>query len=179
MVTKKGLCIRFKETDVRVTGRVSMGVIGMNLDDGDEVVGMQIDSQGEYLLVVSEKGMGKRTLTDEFKVQKRSGKGVLCYKITDKTGDLVGAKLVYDDREILLITTEGIIIRLNVNDISIIGRNTSGVKMMNIDQDSNIRVASIAKVRESSSDVSDDNDDSDDSENKDDENLENEGIDQT
>ena len=145
-----------------------MGVIGMNLDDGDEVVGMQIDSQGEYLLVVSEKGMGKRTLTDEFKVQKRSGKGVLCYKITDKTGDLVGAKLVYDDREILLITKEGIIIR-----------NTSGVKMMNIDQDSNIRVASIAKVRESSSDVSDDNDDSDDSENKDDENLENEGIDQT
>ena len=155
MVTKKGMCIRFKETDVRVTGRVSMGVIGMNLDEDDEVVGMQIDSQGEYLLVVSEKGMGKRTFTDEFKVQKRSGKGVLCYKITDKTGYLVGAKLVHDDRDIMLITTEGVIIRLSVNDISIIGRNTSGVKMMNIDQDSNVRVASIAKVRESSSDVSD------------------------
>ena len=155
MVTKKGMCIRFKETDVRVTGRVSMGVIGMNLDEDDEVVGMQIDSQGESLLVVSEKGMGKRTFTDEFKVQKRSGKGVLCYKITDKTGYLVGAKLVHDDRDIMLITTEGVIIRLSVNDISIIGRNTSGVKMMNIDQDSNVRVASIAKVRESSSDVSD------------------------
>ena len=152
MVTKKGMCIRFKETDVRVTGRVSMGVIGMNLDEGDEVVGMQIDSQGEYLLVVSERGMGKRTLIDEFKVQKRSGKGVLCYKIMEKTGDLVGAKLVHDDRDIMLITTEGIIIRLGVNDISIIGRNTSGVKLMNIHQDSNITVASIAKVRESSSD---------------------------
>ena len=149
LVTKKGQCIRFPETDVRVTGRVSMGVIGMKLDDGDEVIGMQVDTQGEYLLVVSENGMGKRTEIDEFTPQRRGGKGVRCYKIVDKTGDLVGAKLVHDDHDIMLITTEGIIIRISVSDISIIGRNTSGVKLMNIDQESDISVASIAKVRES------------------------------
>ena len=150
LITKRGMCIRFHETDVRVTGRVSMGVIGMKFDDGDEVVGMQVDTQGECLLVVSENGMGKRTPISEFKPQKRGGKGVLCYKIVDKTGCLIGAKLVHDDHDIMMITTEGIIIRLSVADISIIGRNTSGVKLMNIDQDSNISVASIAKVRTSS-----------------------------
>lgn len=150
LITKKGMCIRFHETDVRVTGRVSMGVIGMKFDEDDEVVGMQVDTQGEALLVVSQNGMGKRTMISEFKPQKRGGRGVLCYKIVDKTGCLIGAKLVHDDHDIMMITTEGIIIRLSVSDISIIGRNTSGVKLMNIDQDSKISVASIAKVRTSS-----------------------------
>ena len=149
LISKKGMCIRFHETDVRVTGRVSMGVIGMRLDEGDEVIGMQMASQGDTLLVVSENGMGKRTVITDFNVQYRGGKGVLCYKITEKTGCLVGAKLVNDGREIMLITTEGIIIRMSVDDISVIGRNTSGVKLMSIDHDSDIKVASIAKVRES------------------------------
>lgn len=149
LISKNGMCIRFHETDVRVTGRVSMGVIGMRLDEGDEVIGMQMASQGDTLLVVSENGMGKRTVISDFNPQYRGGKGVLCYKITEKTGCLVGAKLVNDGREIMLITTEGIIIRMSVDDISIIGRNTSGVKLMSIDVDSDIKVASIAKVRES------------------------------
>ena len=149
LITKKGMCIRFHETDVRVTGRVSMGVIGMKFDEGDEVIGMQMESQGEELLVVSENGMGKRTPIEEFKPQFRGGKGVLCYKITEKTGALIGAKLVNDGREIMLITTEGIIIRMSVDDISVIGRNTSGVRLMSIDQNTDIKVASIAKVRES------------------------------
>ena len=151
LVTSQGMCIRFHENDVRVTGRVSMGVIGMKLDDGDQVIGMQTVSQGECLLAASEKGYGKRTHISEFKCQNRGGKGVLCYKVTDKTGSLIGAKLVDDHREIMLITNEGIIIRMAVSDISIIGRNTSGVKLMNIDPESQIRVASIAKVRESGS----------------------------
>ena len=132
LVTKKGMCIRFKEKDVRTTGRVSMGVIGMRFDEDDEVIGMQMESQGEELLVVSENGMGKRTPIEEFKPQFRGGKGVLCYKITEKTGNLVGAKLVNDGREIMLITTEGIIIRMSVDDISVIGRNTSGVKLLSL-----------------------------------------------
>ena len=148
MVTKFGKSIRFHETDVRVTGRVSMGVIGMNLDDGDEIIGMQMDSQGETLLVVSENGIGKRTDISEFPIQKRGGKGVLCYKIVEKTGYLVGAKLVHEDHDIMMITNEGIVIRISVTDISIIGRNTSGVKLMNIDPNSNTRIASIAKVRD-------------------------------
>ena len=126
-----------------------MGVIGMRLEEGDEVIGMQMASQGDTLLVVSENGMGKRTMISDFNAQYRGGKGVLCYKITEKTGSLIGAKLVNDGREIMLITTEGIIIRMSVDDISIIGRNTSGVKLMSIDVDSDIKVASIAKVRES------------------------------
>jgi len=149
LVTKKGMCIRFHETDVRVTGRVSMGVIGMKFDEDDEVIGMQMSSQGECLLVASEYGYGKRTPIEEFNCQNRGGKGVRCYKIIDKTGDLIGAKLVDNSREIMLITNEGIIIKMSVNDISIIGRNTSGVKLMSIDPDSGIAVASIAKVRES------------------------------
>lgn len=151
LITKKGQCIRFHEKDVRVTGRVSMGVIGMKLNDDDQVIGMQMETQGPELLIVSENGMGKRTPIEEFSPQRRGGKGVLCYKITEKTGDIVGAKLVDDDHDLLLITTEGIVIRISVNDISVIGRNTSGVKLMNIEQDSDIRVASIAKVRDDGS----------------------------
>ena len=147
LITKYGMCIRFQETDVRATGRASMGVIGMNLTDQDEVVAMQVRGQGEYLLVVSEKGLGKRTGMDEFTVQNRGGKGVKCYKITDKTGNVVGAKAVNEDNEVMLITTEGIIIRIPCNGISIMGRITSGVKLMNVDSE-NVSVASIAKVRE-------------------------------
>ena len=146
LVPKQGMCIRFKETDVRATGRTSMGVIGMNLSPSDEIVGMQLQSQGEYLLIASENGMGKRTYMDEFTVQKRGGKGVKCYKITEKTGDVVGVKAVNGDHEIMMITTEGIIIQLRAEDISILGRITSGVKMINLDKD--VKVAQIAKVRE-------------------------------
>ena len=150
LVTKLGMCIRFKETDVRPTGRNSMGVIGMNLSDGDEIVGMQLDHQGDSLLIVSENGMGKRTYLDEFTVQKRGGKGIKCYKITEKTGDVVGVKAVDDEHEIMMITTEGIIIQLRMEDISTLGRITSGVKMINLDD--NVKVARIAKVREKLSD---------------------------
>ena len=150
LATKFGMSIRFKETDARITGRVSYGVIGMKLGEGDEVIGMQMASQGEYMLVASEKGYGKRTRISEFKLQLRGGKGLLCYNVTEKTGNLVGMKLLDDGRDIMLITNEGILIRMSVDDISIIGRNTSGVKLMSIDADSNVRVASIAKVRESS-----------------------------
>ncbi len=148
LVTKKGQCIRFHESGVRITGRVSMGVIGMKLEEGDEVIGMQMDSQGGTLLTVSENGMGKRTDISEFPVQNRAGKGIRCYKIVEKTGDLVGAKLVREDHDIMMITNEGIIIRISVQDIPVIGRSTSGVKLMNLDYDSDTRVASIAKVRE-------------------------------
>ena len=150
LITKLGMCIRFRETDVRPTGRTSMGVIGMNLSDGDEIVGMQLDHQGDSLLIVSENGLGKRTYLDEFTVQKRGGKGVKCYKITEKTGEVVGVKAVNDDHEIMMITTEGIIIQLRMEDISTLGRITSGVKMINLDE--NVRVAKIAKVREKISD---------------------------
>ena len=159
LVTKYGMCIRFKETDVRAMGRTAMGVIGMNLDDGDEIVGMQIDTQGDSLLIVSEKGMGKRTELDEFTVQKRGGKGVKCYKITDKTGNVVGVKAVNDDNEIMMITTEGVIIQIGMDDISMIGRNTSGVKVINLD--AGVTVAKIAKVREKISDGTQEFDDVD------------------
>ena len=149
LATKFGMSIRFKETDARITGRVSYGVIGMKLDEGDEVIGMQMASQGEYMLVASGKGYGKRTRISEFKLQLRGGKGLLCYNVTEKTGNLIGMKLLDDGRDIMLITNEGILIRMGVDDISVIGRNTSGVKLMSIEADSDVRVASIAKVRES------------------------------
>ena len=152
LVTKQGMCIRFKETDVRATGRNTMGVIGMNLSDGDEIIGMQLQSQGDSLLIVSELGLGKRTFLDEFTVQKRGGKGVKCYKITEKAGDVVGVKAVNDDHEIMMITTEGIIIQLRVQEISNLGRITSGVKLINLDK--GVKVAQIAKVREKVSDGS-------------------------
>ncbi len=146
LVTRQGMCIRFKETDVRPTGRASMGVIGMNLSPGDEIIGMQLQVQGDSLLIVSENGLGKRTYLEEFTVQKRGGKGVKCYKITEKTGDVVGVKAVTDENELMMITTEGVIIQLRVQDISTLGRITSGVKMMNLDE--GVKVAQIAKVRE-------------------------------
>lgn len=149
LVTKHGQCIRFHENDIRETGRVSMGVIGMNLTDGDEVVGMQLNTQGSQLLIVSEKGMGKRTNMEEFSVQRRGGKGVRCYKMTEKSGYVVGVKAVDHDSEIMMITTEGIVIRMKVDTISEQGRSTTGVKLINIDLDSDVKVASIAKVRDS------------------------------
>ena len=150
LVTKYGQCIRFKESDVRSTGRVSMGVRGINLLDGDEVVAMQLNTQGYYLLVVSENGMGKRTSVSEFTCQNRGGKGVKCYKITEKTGNVIGAKAVNEENEIMMITTEGIIIRLQCSDISILGRITSGVKLINLSD--GVTVASFAKVREKEED---------------------------
>ncbi len=149
LITKKGMCIRFHESDVRPTGRASMGVIGMKLEWEDEVVAMQMDSQGDSILLVSEGGMGKRTMLKEFTPQIRGGKGIKCYKITSKTGNLVGAKVVNKENEIMIINTEGIIIRLAVSDISTLGRVTSGVKLINLDP--GITVASIAKVKDGSS----------------------------
>ncbi len=146
LVTKHGMCIRFKETDVRPTGRSSIGVIGMNLSDGDEIVGMQLDHQGDSLLIVSENGMGKRTDLDEFTLQKRGGKGLKCYKIMEKTGYVIGVKAVNDDHEIMMITDGGIIIQLRMDEISKLKRITSGVKMINLDE--GMKVAKIAKVRE-------------------------------
>ncbi len=146
LVTKNGMCIRFKETDVRNTGRATMGVIGMNLDDGDEIVGMQLNTQGDSLLIASENGMGKRTELEEFNIQHRGGKGVKCYKITEKTGDVVGVKAVTDEHEIMMITNEGIIIQIPMSDVSTLGRITSGVKLINLE--SGVKVAQIAKVRD-------------------------------
>ena len=145
LVTKQGMCIRFKETDVRATGRASMGVIGMNLSPGDEIVGMQLQIQGDALLIASEQGMGKRTELSEFHLQNRGGKGVKCYKITEKTGDVVGVKAVTDENEVMMITTEGIIIQIRAQEISTLGRITSGVKLINLDK--GVKVAQIAKVR--------------------------------
>jgi len=148
LITKHGMSIRFNEQDVRATGRSSMGVIGMTLSEGDEVVSMQLTSQGEYVLVASEFGYGKLTDVNEFSAQRRGGKGVKCYKIIEKTGDVVGAKILSLENEMMIITNEGIIIRMLVSDISIVGRNTSGVKLINIDNEKGIRVASIARVKE-------------------------------
>ena len=145
LITKFGQCIRFHETDVRNTGRTSMGVIGMSLTDQDEVIAMQLASQGDSLMIVSEKGLGKCTLIDEFTPQNRGGKGVKCYKITDKTGNIIGCKAVNQEDEMMLINTEGIIIRIKVNDTALLGRITSGVKLINVDE--GVTVASIAKVR--------------------------------
>lgn len=151
LVTKYGQCIRFNEQDVRATGRTSMGVRGMNLSDRDEVIAMQISIQGEDLLIVSEKGMGKRTKMEEFTVQNRGGKGVKCYKITEKTGNVVGMKAVDEDNEIMIINTEGIIIRMKCSDISVLGRVTSGVKLINLPEGE--KVASVAKVRKASAEI--------------------------
>ena len=149
LVTKHGQCIRFNENDVRPTGRVSMGVIGMNLSYDDEVVAMQLDTQGDHILMVSEFGMGKRTALSEFTVQHRGGKGVKCYKITEKTGNVVAAKAVYDDNEVMIINTEGIIIQIMVNEVSVLGRVTSGVKIIDMDSEKkDIVVASMTRVRD-------------------------------
>ena len=149
LFTKYGQCIRFHESDVRATGRTTMGVIGMNLTDDDEVIAMQIDSQGDAVMIVSEKGLGKCTKTSEFTAQNRGGKGIKCYKITEKSGNLIGVKAVGKEDELMLITTEGIIIRIRVADTALLGRVTSGVKLINLSED--VTVASIAKVREDKS----------------------------
>ena len=164
LVTKRGQCIRFNEKDVRTTGRTSIGVRGMKIDEGDEVVAMQMDIQGPNLLMVSEFGMGKRTSIDEFAPQFRGGKGVKCYKITEKTGNVIGCKAVEPGTEIMLITTEGIIIRIGVDDISQLGRVTSGVKLMNLDSSKDIRIASIARVHEEETDEDETEEESSESE---------------
>ncbi len=149
MVTKHGQCIRFNEKDVRSTGRTSMGVIGMNLSYDDEIVAMQLSSQGDYMLFVSEFGMGKRTETSEFPLQRRGGKGIKCYKITGKTGNVVAAKAINEDNEVMIINTEGIIIQLMVREVSILGRITSGVKLIDMDSEKkDIVVASMTRVRD-------------------------------
>lgn len=149
MVTKHGQCIRFNEKDVRATGRTSMGVIGMNLSYDDEIVAMQLNTQGDYLLFVSEFGMGKRTRIDEFPVQHRGGKGIKCYKITEKTGNVVAAKAINEENEVMIINTEGIIIQLMVKEVSILGRITSGVKLIDMDSaKKDIVVASMTRVRD-------------------------------
>ena len=145
LVTKYGMCIRFKETNVRETGRTSMGVRGMNLDSGDEIVGMQIDNEGDALMMISEKGLGKCTLMTEFSAQNRGGKGVKCYKITEKSGNLAGFRAVTQENEMMLITTEGILIRIKVADTALLGRDTTGVKLMNLSD--GVLVAGISKVR--------------------------------
>ena len=146
MVSKNGMCIRFRDTDIRSTGRSSMGVRGMNLDHEDEVVGMQMNTQGEKLLIVTEKGMGKKTAIEEFTLQRRGGKGLKCYKVTEKTGKVIGVKAVNEDHEVMLITTEGIIIQLRCEDISTYGRITSGVKLINVKPGEAVK--KIAKVRQ-------------------------------
>lgn len=149
MVTKHGQCIRFNEKDVRSTGRTSMGVIGMNLSYDDEIVAMQLSSQGDYMLFVSEFGMGKRTETSEFPLQRRGGKGIKCYKITGKTGNVVAAKAINEDNEVMIINTEGIIIQLMVREVSILGRITSGVKLIDMDSEKkDIVVASMTRIRD-------------------------------
>ena len=146
LATKQGMCIRFAETDVRCTGRSSMGVIGMNLNPDDEIVAMQLNTQGEYLLLLSNRGMGKRTQIDEFTIQRRGGKGVKCYKVTEKTGELMGAKAVHGDEEIIMMTTDGVTIRIRVEDIKVLSRITSGVKLMNLED--GVVIAQAAKVRD-------------------------------
>ncbi len=150
LVTRKGMAIRFRETDVRLTGRDSFGVKAMTLAENDEIVGMQIDTQGDDLLLATENGMGKRTHFGEFRLQNRGGKGLKCYKITDKTGELIGVKAVTDDSELLMITTAGIIIQIRMSDVSTVGRITQGVKLINLDP--GMKVVKIAKVRESMED---------------------------
>ena len=152
LVSRQGMCIRINDKDVRTMGRGAGGVLGMRLRRGDEIIGMQLIAQGKDLLLVSEYGYGKRTPVSEFKVQNRGGYGIICYKPTEKTGNLVGAKLVNDDREILLITTEGTLIRIEVSGISVIGRMASGVRLMNVERENDSRIASIAKVRENKGD---------------------------
>lgn len=149
LITRNGQGIKFRETDVRETGRSAMGVKGIELNSGDEVISMQIESMGEHILIVSANGMGKRTPFTDFKLQNRGGKGVKCYKITDKTGEVVGAKAVNDGNEVMMITNEGIVIRMFVDDISVLGRVTLGVKLMNTSKNDDIVVASITKVKES------------------------------
>ena len=147
LITKKGHSIRFNEEEVRPTGRGSMGVTGMKFaEDNDEVITLALDVQGEDILFATENGMGKRTLFSEFKAQHRGGKGVLCYKVTEKTGELIAGCAVDPGDQVMLITNQGIVMRMSVDDISIIGRNTQGVKLMNVSQSEDIRVTGMARI---------------------------------
>ena len=168
LFTKYGQCIRFKETDVRSTGRTTMGVIGMNLSDGDKIIAMQMASQGDSVMIVSEKGLGKCTKISEFTTQNRGGKGIKYYKITEKTGNLIGVKSVHEDDEIMLITTEGIIIRIKVNETALLGRITSGVKL--IDLKDGVTVASVARVVEDKSLIPPENEEPESTESENEEN---------
>lgn len=148
MISHLGQCIRFDENDARATGRVSMGVKGMNLADGDSVIGMQVADENGELLFVSEMGMGKKTAMSEFKDQNRGGKGIRCYRVNAKTGNLAGVKVYKEGYELMLITTEGTVIRMKTDTIPVLGRDTSGVKLMQVDQE-NVKVSSIELIEES------------------------------
>lgn len=148
MISHLGQCIRFDENDARATGRVSMGVKGMNLADGDSVIGMQVAEENGELLFVSEMGMGKKTAMSEFKDQNRGGKGIRCYRVNAKTGNLAGVKVYKEGYELMLITTEGTVIRMKTDTIPVLGRDTSGVKLMQVDQE-NVKVSSIELIEES------------------------------
>ncbi|MGN0292902.1 MAG: DNA gyrase subunit A, partial [Lachnospiraceae bacterium] len=158
LVSRKGMCIRFHEKDVRPTGRSSMGVRGMDLGEDDIVIGMQMDSQGEYLLLSTSRGLGKKTRISEFNVQNRGGKGVKCYKLNDRTGDLVGVKAVKDGQELMIVTTNGIIIRISIDGVSTLGRVASGVKLIGVDEKTGF-VASIAKVKNEEAEKNEDESD--------------------
>ena len=168
LFTKYGQCIRFKETDVRSTGRTTMGVSGMNRSDGEKIMAMQMASQGDSVMIVSEKGLGKCTKISEFTTQNRGGKGIKYYKITEKTGNLIGVKSVHEDDEIMLITTEGIIIRIKVNETALLGRITSGVKL--IDLKNGVTVASVARVVEDKSLIPPENEEPESTESENEEN---------
>ena len=148
MISHLGQCIRFDENDARATGRVSMGVKGMNLADGDSVIGMQVAEENGELLFVSEMGMGKKTAMSEFKDQNRGGKGIRCYRVNAKTGNLAGVKVYKEGYELMLITTEVTVIRMKTDTIPVLGRDTSGVKLMQVDQE-NVKVSSIELIEES------------------------------
>ena len=154
LITEGGMCIRFNERDVRSTGRSTMGVKGISLSKDDKVISLIMGSHGNHILFVTKNGMGKKTDITEFSSQNRGGKGLKCYKITEKTGNLVGAKIVNDENEMMLITNEGIIIRFDSSDVSALGRVTSGVKLMNIDYENGVFVAAITKVRDKPAEIS-------------------------
>ena len=154
LITEGGMCIRFNERDVRSTGRSTMGVKGISLSKDDKVISLIMGSHGDHILFVTKNGMGKKTDITEFSSQNRGGKGLKCYKITEKTGNLVGAKIVNDENEMMLITNEGIIIRFDSSDVSALGRVTSGVKLMNIDYENGVFVAAITKVRDKPAEIS-------------------------
>ena len=154
LITEGGMCIRFNERDVRSTGRSTMGVKGISLSKDDKVISLIMGSHGDHILFVTKNGMGKKTDITEFSSQNRGGKGLKCYKITEKTGNLVGAKIVNDENEMMLITNECIIIRFDSSDVSALGRVTSGVKLMNIDYENGVFVAAITKVRDKPAEIS-------------------------
>jgi DNA gyrase subunit A len=156
LVTKKGLCITFDEKDVRPVGRVSQGVIGIRLDDGDQVVGMEpIITEGKAtLLAITENGFGKRTELEEYRVQNRGGRGLITYKITPKTGDIVGIRVVNGDEDVMLITDTGTIIRINVSEINILGRSTQGVTLMRTNEGKVVSIETVLEENEEDKDAS-------------------------